>query len=188
MFNEKVTRVADEYVEQYRNGLQIQDFKSNVLLNIINMDQMRDIISQDTLKTESGMHTQREEQQEKRQSSLMGTSSSLVRASDDLNDSLGVINIPKPIINDVIPEVNSSKISQSSEGPGILHSENSGSHEFFNKNPLINTQKTIIVPNYQAIQQEQMQEELNRGEYMSSYQSENYNPHSIAQSSTHSHI
>ena len=84
------------------------------------IDQMQDILSHDTLRTESGFNSQREEQQDKKHNSLQETSSSLARASENFNDSLGVMNIPKPIINDVIPEVNSSKISQSSEGPGIL--------------------------------------------------------------------
>ena len=44
IFEDKVSRVANDYVMQYQNALQVADFRVNVLQNTMNVEQVKHLL------------------------------------------------------------------------------------------------------------------------------------------------
>ena len=79
----------------------------------MNVGQVKHLLQEDSLKTESAFLSQSDDEErgeQKGMNDIIDSNSSFVRASDS-NESVERQNIPKPIINDVIMEVHSSSAS-----------------------------------------------------------------------------
>ena len=111
IFSEKVLHVANDYVRLNQSNLLINDFQADVLettgSSLNSVRNRTGSLAGSLTTSESVLSSQK---------AMMQTDNSLARASESagLSDSSQRINIPKPIINDVIMEVNSQ--TSNSEG------------------------------------------------------------------------